>query len=97
MDHLVDLLLQVQRVLDGSQRRVPLVAGRGIDGLEQDASSAQILVFDQLPGVFVLLLGRVHEKLGQTFERHVVTAEMRRLNIQKTNSDDQHPADFIEF
>merc|ERR1712156_1115608 len=54
---LVNLLLEIERCLDGVEGRGPLV-GLGLgDVLEDDTSAPHVLVLDELHGVIALLVG----------------------------------------
>ena len=76
---LVDLLLQVQSELDGGQWSGEFVLGRAVDGRQDNASTTQVLVLDELLGVLVLLLGGLLEELGEAFQGNIVTIVVSSL------------------
>jgi len=73
---LVNLLLEIERCLDGVEGRGPLV-GLGLsDVLEDDTSAPHVLVLDELHGVIALLVGVLTEPLGEAVQGHVVAVEV---------------------
>ncbi len=76
---LVNSLLEDEAGLDGLESAVPLLdIGLG-DILEQDPAAPHVLVLDQLLGVLPLLLGVLHEPLGEAEQGDVVALKVGTL------------------
>ena len=76
---LVDYFLQLHGRLHGVESGSPLVLGRALDVLQNDAPAAVILELHQLFGVLQLFLGRLPEVLGKAFQGHIVSFKVVRL------------------
>lgn len=88
-ERLVDCFLQLHGRLHGVESGSPLVFGRALDVLQNDAPAAIILKLHQLFGVLQLFLGRLPEVLGKAFQGHIVPFKVVRLQSRmrmKNNS-----------
>ncbi len=81
--YLVDVLLEVERGLDGLEGRAPLGAARPGHVLEHDAAAALVLVLHQLHGVLALLRRVLREEVREAVQGHVVAAEVGRLQQEE--------------
>jgi len=63
---LIDVLLERQRRLDALERRLPLVLLGLLDILEDDATTARILIFHELVGPVARLVRALLEELAET-------------------------------
>ena len=66
MTYHVDPLFEVQGGLKGLEGGAPFILNRLDDVLQDDTTSPQVLVLDELHGVFAFLDGVVTEDLGKS-------------------------------
>ena len=76
---LVDGLLELQGILHSLKPSPPLVLGRLLDVIENDAPAALHLELHEFLGVFLLFISRFLEVLGKARESYVVPVKVVRL------------------
>ena len=71
--YLIDQLLKIESKLDGCQRSSPFLDSRAVNSVQQDTTTAKVLVLDELLGVFILLFSRFFKELGESLQGDIIT------------------------
>ena len=79
---LVDGLFELQGILHSLKPGPPLVLGRLLDVVENDAPAALHLELHEFLGMFLLFVSRFLEVLGKARESYVVPVKVVRLCVE---------------
>ena len=81
----MNLLFQLKRGFDSTQCRDPVIGLSLGNILEDNASTAHVLVLDELHGMIALLFGVCLKPLGKSRKGNVVTVKVSSLKIKKVS------------
>ena len=85
-ESLVDTPLELQGSLHSLKPASPLVLGRLLDVVENDAPAALHLELHEFLGMFLFFVSRFLEVLGKARESHVIPVKVVRLRIKKNKT-----------
>lgn len=81
--HLVDLLFEVERFLESIERRHVEGHFRSLDILQDDLTTSSVHVLHELHCMLALLVGGLFEVLVYSWQRHIVSIKMERLQLRR--------------
>lgn len=63
---------------------------RGLDLLQDNTATSQVLVLDEFLGMFALLFSTVLEELGKAFQGNIIPIEIGILRLEEKTLEEPH-------